>query len=111
MRNVRGNRDKINLIYPTTDEGFLRIAANRDNGFYIVTHYENIGGKSQKLKNLLEKGDFLDRNGRAQMPSFATSPEGAASQPVGAMLSGVKPEASNIANNKDGSKGTKTLGK
>jgi hypothetical protein len=83
IRNVNGNPDKINLIKQTSGDGFIRIGANRDNGFYIVTHYENREGKGQKLKNLLLQGDFLDSSGRTQIPSFATAPEGAASQPVG----------------------------
>lgn len=55
---------------------------------------------SRPLKNLLSQGDILDRFGRTQLPtetghsSFATSPEGAASQPVG--LSGVKSDSINV---------------
>ena len=74
--NVDKNPDKINLIkkIPNTDT-YLTIGANRDNGFFLVTHYEAIAKDSEKLKNLLRnKGDALDRSGRAVVPSFATSP-------------------------------------
>ncbi len=80
--NVGGNKDKINFIkvIPETDH-FLTIGANRNNGFFIVTHYETEAKNSDKLKNLLKnKGDALDRAGRAVVPSFATSSEEVASQ-------------------------------
>lgn len=95
IKNVQGNPDKINLILPTRDEGFIRIGANKNNGFFMVTHYENIPGQSQKLKNLLAnaKGDALDRSGRTLGPSSATAPEGVAGQPEG-NISGVRPKAS-----------------
>jgi hypothetical protein len=64
IRNVAGVQERINLIKTLANGGFIRIGANKDNGYFIVTHYENIVDKSQKLKNLLKKGDALDRFGR-----------------------------------------------
>ncbi len=65
--NVDGNPDKINLIKQIDDYGnYFTIGANRHNGFYIVTHYETRIKNIKKLKNLLKnKGDTLDRSGRA----------------------------------------------
>lgn len=82
IKNVDGNPDKINLIKKVPDsESYLTLAANRDNGFFTVTHYETETRNSDKLKNLLKnRGDSLDRTGRAAVPPFATSPKGVASQ-------------------------------
>ncbi len=91
IKNVNNNPDKINLIKQIPNSNnFLNIGANKNNGFFIVTHYESLAKDSLKLKNLLKnKGDSLDRSGRAVVPSFATSPEGVASQ---LDLSGVRSE-------------------
>lgn len=99
IKNVEGNPDKINLIkkIPNSDN-YLTIAANRDNGFFTVTHYESEARNSNKLKNLLKnKGESLDNTGRPIVPSFATSPEGAASQLD--RISGVGADKSNISPN------------
>lgn len=82
IKNVDGNADKINLIKKVPDsENYLTIGANKDNGFFTVTHYETVTKDSSKLKNLLKnKGSSLDRTGRAVEPSFATTPKGVASQ-------------------------------
>lgn len=60
VKNVDGNRDKINLIkkIPNTTY-FLLIGANRVNGFFTVTHFESRSENTGKLKNLLQRGDFL----------------------------------------------------
>jgi|GEM_PF-2836806 len=60
VKNVDGNKDKINLIkkIPNTTY-FLLIGANRVNGFFIVTHFESRSENIDKLKNLLQRGDFL----------------------------------------------------
>ena len=94
IKNVQGDKDKINLIKKIPDtNNYLMIGANRDNGFFVVTHFEIESKTDNRLKNLLEKGDSLDRNGRAAVPSFATSPEGDASQ---LDLSGVKSDDDSI---------------
>lgn len=66
IKNIDGNKDKINLIkqIPNSDN-FLVIGANRDNGYFIVTHFEYVSKTGKELKNLLKKrGDVLDRLGR-----------------------------------------------
>ncbi len=96
IKNVDKNPDKINLIKKIPNsENFLTIGANRDNGFYTVTQYETLAKTSDKLKRLLQnKRDALDSGGAA-VPSFATSPEGVASQPG---LSGVRVNTSILPN-------------
>ncbi len=97
IKNVDRREGKINLIkqIPNTSDYFT-IGANRHNGFYVVTYYEKEAKNSKKLKNLLRnKGDALDRAGRAVYPSFATSSEEAASQPN---LSGVRTDKERISN-------------
>ncbi len=82
IKNVDHNPDKINLIklIPGTNN-LLTIGANRDNGFFMVTHYETQTRSPYKLKNLLQnRGDSLDNTGGAAVPSFATSSEEVASQ-------------------------------
>ncbi len=77
LKNVKDksgvvNPDKINLIklLPNSDK-FLLIGANRDNGFFTVTHFEYKPKTKNELKNLLQnKGDALDRSGRT--PSIET---------------------------------------
>lgn len=96
IKNVDGNRDKINLIkkIPGTDN-FLILGANRDNGFFTVTHYEVQARNSNKLKNLLvKKGDALDNTGRPIVPSFATPSKEVASQLD--RISGVSADKGNI---------------
>jgi hypothetical protein len=73
IKNMYGDPDKINLLKRIPDSNnILVIGANRNNGFFTVTHYEVDTKNPDKLKNLLKKGDSLDRNGRAAVPSFAT---------------------------------------
>ncbi len=80
--NVDGNPDRINLVLQVNrTEGFLRIGAVRINGYFTLTHYENIPRNSQSLKNFLKGGNVLDRSGRTRAPaetgysSFATPQE------------------------------------
>ena len=80
--NVQGDPDRINLVKRIGEtEGFLRIAAVRVNGYFILTHYENVERDSQPLKNFLAKGNVLDRSGGTRAPtetgysSFATPHE------------------------------------
>jgi len=75
IKNVDGNRDKINLIKMINNKHYLTIGVNRFNGFFIVTHYESRPKKINTIKNLLiNKGDSLNRiGGSADISSFATS--------------------------------------
>lgn len=54
--------DRINLIkqIPNSDN-YLLIAANRDNGFYIVTHFETESKNGNNLKRLLKRGNVINR--------------------------------------------------
>lgn len=90
IKNFDGNPDYITIVkeIPGT-KGFFRIGAERRNGYFVVTHFEKQAKNDQALKNLLQRGEVLDKSGRAPVPSFATSPVGAASQPK---LPGVKPK-------------------
>lgn len=74
IKNVDGNRDKINLIKMINDRHYITIGANRFNGFFVVTHYESRPKKINTIKNLLiNKGDSLNRiGGAANISSFAT---------------------------------------
>jgi hypothetical protein len=65
IKNAKGNPGKINLIksIPGSDN-FLTIGANKVNGYYVVTHFETISKNSNELKNLLSKGDVIDKFGR-----------------------------------------------
>ncbi len=65
VKNIQGNPDKINLIKIIPETGnFLLIGAIRDNGFFMLTHFETIVVTGNELKNLLKRGDALDRSGR-----------------------------------------------
>lgn len=60
--NVNGNPDKINLIkeIPGTNNYFI-IAANRYNGFFVVTHFETEAHNTENLKRLLGRGNVYKR--------------------------------------------------
>lgn len=76
IRNVNGNENKINLIKKIPgNHGYFTIGANKvGSKFHIVTFYETTTNNPEKIKNLLRnKGDALDRTGRAVVPSFATA--------------------------------------
>lgn len=54
--------DRINLIKRIPDsDNYLLIAANRDNGFYIVTHFETESKNGNNLKRLLLRGNVISR--------------------------------------------------
>ena len=64
-KNVDKNPDKINLVKRIPNSlNHLVVAANRNNGFYIVTHFEVVTKSPKELKRLLKRGDVLDRFGR-----------------------------------------------
>lgn len=58
-------KDKINLIknIPNSDN-FLLIGAVRDNGFYIITHFETEVLQGNELKSLLGRGDLISKDTR-----------------------------------------------
>jgi hypothetical protein len=60
--NVDDKPDRINLIkiIPNSDN-YLVIAAHRDNGFFIVTHFETESKNGNNLKRLLKRGNVLNR--------------------------------------------------
>ncbi len=60
--DMDNNPDKINLVklIPHSDN-YLLIAANRDNGFYMVTHFETKTTSNRNLKRLLGRGNVLNR--------------------------------------------------
>ena len=65
INNVDGNADKINLVKRIPDSlNHLVVAANRDNGFFMVTHFEVVTKSPKNLKRLLGRGSVLDRFGR-----------------------------------------------
>jgi hypothetical protein len=54
--------DKINLIKRIPDShNYLLIAANRFNGFFIVTHFETQSIDNKNLKRLLNRGNVISR--------------------------------------------------
>lgn len=65
LKCVDGDSDRINLIklIPKSNNFFL-IGARRINGYFILTHFEVIAKNGNELKNLLRRGDVLDRSGR-----------------------------------------------
>jgi hypothetical protein len=65
VKNAKGNSRKITLIKKVPhSNNFFIIGASRVNGYYMITYFEVIAKNEKKLKNLLLKGDFLDRFGR-----------------------------------------------
>lgn len=60
--NVDEKPDRINLIkiIPNSNN-YLIIAANRENGFFVVTHFETESKNSNNLKRLLKRGNVLNR--------------------------------------------------
>lgn len=54
--------DRINLIKEIPNSNnYLLIAANRDNGFYIITHFETESKNGNNLKRLLRRGNVISR--------------------------------------------------
>ncbi len=79
IKNIHNDPDKINLIkrIPGGNRFFL-IGANRVNGYFMVTYFEMGSKKGNQLKNLLGRGDTLDRSGRtpsAKADSLHVSPQ------------------------------------
>src|ERR1035437_8930234 len=58
IKNIDNNLDKITLIKKVPgSQRYLVIGANRDNGFFMVTHFEVVTKFEDKLKRLLKRGD------------------------------------------------------
>ena len=54
--------EKINLIKRIPNSfNYLLIAANRDNGFFVVTFFETKSMNDKNLKRLLKRGDVINR--------------------------------------------------
>jgi hypothetical protein len=62
ITNVDNNIDRINILklIPGSNN-YLLIAANRDNGFFIVTHFETKSNNNKNLKRLLGRGNVISR--------------------------------------------------
>ncbi len=60
--NVDEKPDRINLIkkIPNSDN-YLIIAADKSNGFFVVTHFETESRNGNNLKRLLRRGNVLNR--------------------------------------------------
>jgi hypothetical protein len=63
VRNMDYVSGKINLIkrIPNSDN-FLLISAWRENGYYILTHFETETLQGNELKSLLGRGDSFSRD-------------------------------------------------
>lgn len=60
--NVDEKIDRINLIKRIPDsDNYLIIAASRDNGFYMLTHFETVSTNGNNLKRLLKRGNVISR--------------------------------------------------
>src|ERR1035437_9393147 len=75
IKNMDKDPDKITMVKTIPDsQNYLIAGAKRDNGFFMVTHFEVVSEEGgNQLKSLLGRGDILDRSG---VPSRApaTSP-------------------------------------
>ena len=65
IKNLDRDKDKINLIklIPNSDN-FLLIGAVRNNGFFILTHFETEVMQGNELKSLLGRGDLISKDTR-----------------------------------------------
>lgn len=60
--NFDKNIDRINIIKLIPDsDNYLLTVANRDNGFYMVTHFETVSSDQKNLKRLLGRGNVVSR--------------------------------------------------
>ncbi len=60
--NFDKNVDRINIIkLVPNSNNYLVLAANRDNGFYIVTYFETRSLNEKNLKRLLGRGNVVSR--------------------------------------------------
>lgn len=64
IKNMDRNPDRITLVKKvSSSQNYLIVGANRDNGFFMVTHFEVIPRSQEELKRLLKRGDVLVRFG------------------------------------------------
>jgi hypothetical protein len=64
IKNMDRNTDRITLVKKVpSSQNYLIVGANRDNGFFMVTHFEVIPRSQEELKRLLKRGDVLNRFG------------------------------------------------
>lgn len=63
IKNMDYIKEKINLIkrIPNSDN-FLLVSAYRENGFYVLTHFETEVLEGNELKSLLGRGDSFSRD-------------------------------------------------
>ncbi len=65
IQNVDKIKDKLNLIKTIPNSNnFLLIGAVKDNGFYILTHFETEVFQGNELKSLLGRGDLISKDTR-----------------------------------------------
>jgi hypothetical protein len=70
IKNMDKDPDKITLVKTIpSSQNYLIAGAKRDNGFFMVTHFEVITKFPRKLKHLLKRGDVLDHSGRTPSDS------------------------------------------
>ncbi|MEI6345852.1 MAG: hypothetical protein WCO79_01300 [bacterium] len=73
------NSNRINLIKKIPgSNNFLLIAAEKQNGFFVVTHFETVTENGNELKSLLGRGDLIGPTGTPLGPAdflVASSPE------------------------------------
>lgn len=86
IKNMDHNPNKINLIklIPNSNN-FLLIGAIRNNGYFILTHFETEVRYGNELKSLLGRGDLVSEDAR---PGSPVLPIEALNPPEG--VSGVK---------------------
>ncbi len=65
IQNLDRDKDKINLIklIPNSNN-FLLIGAVKNNGFFMLTHFETEVIKGNELKSLLGRGDMISKDAR-----------------------------------------------
>lgn len=86
LKNVDKNPDKINLVKKIPNsENYLVTSAVRNNGFFMITHFETIVTMGNELKSLLGRGDLISKDAR---PESLVAPFKTRGQPEG--VSGVK---------------------
>lgn len=70
------DQDRINLLKKIPcSRNYLLIAANKDNGFFVVSHFETIDGNGNKLKSLLGRGELFSKSGKPLAPDeFLVAP-------------------------------------
>ncbi len=65
IQNIDRIKDKINIIKTIPDsDNFLLIGAVRDNGFFMLTHFETEVLQGNELKSLLGRGDLISKDTR-----------------------------------------------